>query len=253
MSFADHDLTRDAFLGGALHMYQPRKGYRGATDPVFLAAAIAAKAGDTVLELGCGAGVALSSLCRRISGTDAHGLELQPDYAALAVRNARENNLEMTIHQGNLLEMPPELRARNFDHVFANPPFYRPDGATSPQDKGRDTAHMEGEATLEHWISAGLKRLKQGGYFTVIHRIERLGDILGGLQAGAGDVRILPLASRINRPAGRVIVRARKGSNAPLQLMPAMVLHKGAHHEKDGDSYSHAAENILRHMEPLIF
>ncbi|MGL4281517.1 MAG: methyltransferase, partial [Albidovulum sp.] len=59
--FPDDALTRDGFLGGALRVWQPKAGYRAAMDPVLLAAVVPASAGETVLELGCGAGVA--SLC----------------------------------------------------------------------------------------------------------------------------------------------------------------------------------------------
>ena len=57
--FEAADLTEDGFLGGRLQILQPRKGYRAGTDPVLLAAAVPAQAGQSVLELGCGAGVAL--------------------------------------------------------------------------------------------------------------------------------------------------------------------------------------------------
>jgi tRNA1Val (adenine37-N6)-methyltransferase len=53
--------TVDGFLGGKLQVEQPVSGYRAATDPVYLAAAVPAKAGQTVLDVGCGVGVA--SLC----------------------------------------------------------------------------------------------------------------------------------------------------------------------------------------------
>ena len=56
--FATAELSVDAFLGGRLEIAQPRAGYRAGIDPVLLAAAVPAKAGETVFDLGCGAGVA---------------------------------------------------------------------------------------------------------------------------------------------------------------------------------------------------
>ncbi len=252
MSFAEDALSRDDFLGGAVRVWQPLKGYRAATDPVFLAAAVPAKAGQSVLELGCGAGTALVCLARRVEGIAAHGLEFQPDYAELARRNARENGLTLAIHEGNLLEMPRALRGMTFDHVFANPPFYAADAASAPQDSGRDLAHREGEAGLGDWLEHGLKRLKPRGYFTMIHRTERLADILAGLQGKAGDIRILPLAAREGRAAGRVIVQARKGARGALKLLPPLVLHKGRQHKRDEDSFTLIARNILRNTQPIV-
>ncbi|MCO4829001.1 MAG: methyltransferase, partial [Lentibacter algarum] len=60
------DLTHDAFLGGRLKLWQPKQGYRAGVDPVLLAASIAAKAGESVLDLGCGAGAAALCLGRRV-------------------------------------------------------------------------------------------------------------------------------------------------------------------------------------------
>ena len=63
-------------------------GYRAGVDPVLLAASVPARAGQSVLDLGCGAGVAALCLAARVPGLLA-GLEVQPAYAALARRNAR--------------------------------------------------------------------------------------------------------------------------------------------------------------------
>lgn len=252
MSFADSELTCDDFLGGSIKIWQPKKGYRAATDPVFLGAAVNAKAGQSVLELGCGAGTALACLCHRVSGVNGFGLEVQSDYADLARRNSDENGLGLSIHNGSLLEMPNELREISFDHVFANPPFYDPSATSAPENRGRDLAHREGEAQLYDWVSVGLRRLKPRGYFTMIHRAERLGDILTALHGKAGDIRVLPLSARSRREAGRVIVRARKGVVGPLKLLAPMILHSGDAHMHDQGSFLPEVRKVLRNIQPIV-
>ena len=237
-------LTDDGFLNGRLQMLQPRHGYRAATDPVFLAAAIGAKTGETVLELGTGVGVALGCLLARVE-VAATGVELQPDYADLARQNMARNGLAGEIITGDIADMPPDLRAQSFDHVMMNPPFYPSARHSAPQNAGKSAAFLEGDFGLKHWIEAGLKRLKPLGWLTIIHRAERLATILTALEK-TGDIRILPLASRAGRPAGRVLVRARKGSAGPLCLFPPLVLHTGESHAQDGDDFSPAARAILR-------
>ncbi|WP_348656358.1 methyltransferase, partial [uncultured Sulfitobacter sp.] len=71
-------LTRDAFLGGKLHLWQPRKGYRAGVDPVLLAATVPAQAGQRVLELGCGVGAVSLCLGARVPGLQLTGVEIQP-------------------------------------------------------------------------------------------------------------------------------------------------------------------------------
>ena len=91
------DTTTDDFLGGQLQIKQPLNGYRAGVDPILLAASVHAEVGQTVLELGCGVGVASLALGRRVSGVSITGIEIQPDYADLARENARTNGIDMTV------------------------------------------------------------------------------------------------------------------------------------------------------------
>ena len=238
-------LSRDDFLGGRLRLWQPVNGYRAAIDPVLLAAFVAAAPGERVLELGCGAGVASLCLAARVSGLTLRGLELQPGYAALARRNAAENGLALDVCEGDLRRPPAALRALGFHQVLANPPFHPAGAVTPPDDPGRDRAHRE-EATLADWIACGLRRLLPGGRLTLIHRAERLGAILAAVEGAAGAVEILPVAPRSGAAAARVLVRCRKGSAAPLTLLPPLILHRGASHAEDGGAYAAEPEAILR-------
>jgi len=131
--FAEGELTRDAFLGGRLALWQPRDGYRAAIDPVFLAAFAPARRGQRVLDLGCGAGTAALCLGVRVEGLDLHGLEIQPAYADLARRNAAASGIALALHEGDLCRPPTALRALSFDLVLTNPP-YHPIGATAAAD-----------------------------------------------------------------------------------------------------------------------
>jgi len=83
--FAEAELTEDAFLGGRLRLRQPAAGYRAAIDPVLLAAAVPAAAGDSVADLGCGVATAGLCLLARVPGARVSGLELQAPLADLAI------------------------------------------------------------------------------------------------------------------------------------------------------------------------
>lgn len=248
--FAAADLTRDAFLGGRLTLFQPRTGYRATIDPVLLAAFVPVAPGARVLDLGCGAGTAALCLGARVAGLDLHGLELQASYADLARRNAAENAVALTVHEGDVAHPPPGLRAQPFDAVMMNPPYFKA-AAPPARDAGRSAARREGAAELGVWIAAGLRRLRPGGWLVLVHRVERLAAALAALDGPAGGIEILPLASRAGRPAGRFLVRARKGSRAALVLCAPLTLHQGSAHAGDRESYTDAVQVVLRNGSEL--
>lgn len=250
MPFAPEELTTDAFLGGRLTLRQPRAGYRAGVDPVLLAAAVPARAGEAVLELGCGAGVAALCLGRRVPGVGLVGLELQADYAALARENAALNGIAMEVVEGDLARMPASLRARSFDHVMANPPYFRRETGTRAADAGREAALGEG-TPLAAWIEAGLRRLRPGGRFTLIQRAERLADLLAAFAGRRAALSVLPLAPRQGREATLVLLAAVKGGRAPFRLLAPVILHEGPAHLRDGEDYAAPVHAVLRDAAAL--
>ena len=236
-------LTHDAFLCGKLHLWQPKHGYRAATDAVLLAAACPAVAGQSVLDLGCGVGAASLCLASRVAGLVQTGLELQDDYAALARQNAAENGIARNVVLGDLTAMPAALRV-GFVHVIANPPWYPRAGSPSPI-AGRDTA-LRAELPLSEWVAAASKRLDPGGWLTMIFGTDGLPEVLSALAPRLGSAVVLPLAAREGRPALRVILRARKGGRAAFRLLAPLVTHQGMAHDGDRESYTARANAVLR-------
>lgn len=247
--FAEDELTRDAFLGGRLEILQPRHGYRAGIDPVLLAAATPAQAGDTVLDLGCGAGVAALCIAARVPGIRLAGLELQPGYADLARRNAARSGHALEVTTGDLAAIPARVRQRQFDHVIVNPPWFDRTRSARSDEPGRETALGEARA-LADWVTAAMRRCAQGGHVCVIHRAERLADILAAM---TGSIEVLPLVPRRGRAARLVLVRARKGGRAALSLCDSWLLHHGARHARDAESYTDATVSVLRDAAPLPF
>ena len=237
--------VENGLLDGRVRLRQPARGYRAGVDAVLLAAAVPARPGESVLDLGCGAGAALFCLTARVPGLELHGLDIDRELLALARENALLNGVVITLHEGDVARPPPALRRRAFDHVMLNPPYFPAASGASP-DEGRDRARREGEAGLDAWIATALARLRPGGWLTLIHRAERLPELLRLLAGRAGAITALPIAAREGRPAGRVIIRARKGARSPFRLLAPLIMHEGKEHPGDREHYTRAARAILR-------
>ncbi|PHQ97861.1 MAG: methyltransferase [Marinosulfonomonas sp.] len=243
-------LTHDRFLDGALEIWQPRAGFRAGVDAVFLGAAIDAKPGQNVLELGCGVGVASLCLACRVSGLVLTGVEIQSDYADLARRNASENSVEMDVAEADICDLPLAIRNQIFDHVFANPPYYQRSHGSASENVGRDLA-LAGNTPLLDWVDVATRRLRPGGHLTFIQKASRLPDMLRAMDSRLGSVKVKPLAARVGRESELVIVTARKGGRAAFKLLAPLILHEGTRHVRDGESYTRIVRNILRTGAPL--
>ena len=239
--------TEDRLLGGRVRLRQPAEGYRAAIDPVFLAAAVPAEPHQLVLDVGCGAGAAMLCLAARVPHSRVVGLEMQRELVRLAGDNAILNAMEarVSVMIGDLLHAPPRLSPGAFDHVMANPPHHERGHAAASTVPGKTTATVEGDADLSAWVRFALAMVRPKGTVTFIHRADRIDALLAELAGRAGEIVVFPLWPGGERPANRVLVRARKQIAAPARLMPGLVLHR-----PDGRLSDHA-EGILREGRAL--
>ena len=236
-------LTEDRLLDGRVVVRQPKHGFRVAIDSVLLAAAVPAAEGERVLEPGAGIGGAALMLAARVPGCRVVGFEAQRSLVSIAGENIRLNamNDRVEIMVGEIAAPPSRLALGAFDHVMMNPPFQQAGRARMPADASRAASHVEGGAGLEDWIAFGVSMLRGSGTLTLVHRADRLADVLAALDGRAGGVVVFPFWPRADRsPAGRIVVRARRGAAAPLRLSPGLVLH-----EADG-GFTPEADRILR-------
>lgn len=239
--------TLDNFLGGRIKLIQPSEGYRAGIDPIFLAATLHPKPQEKILDIGAGVGTASIALAVRCPDAKIFGLEVQPDLVNLAFTNIQTNQLQGRIEmiKGDLLSPPGSLKFHSFDQIMTNPPYYEYNRTQSSPIPGKAQANTE-TVDLGKWIKFSLKLLKPKGIFTMIHRVERLSEILHHFGEQVGDVTVYPLWPGPSKLAHRVIVQGRKNVRGELRLSQGMTLHGGA------EKYTPEAEAILRHAKAIV-
>lgn len=236
-------VTEDRVLGGQVRLRQPERGYRAGLDAALLAAACEAPAGARVLEAGCGVGGALLAAAWRCTEANFTGLERDAAAAALARENVVLNGLtdRVSIVEGDVAQRFSHLQLDPFDAVIANPPFFD-DPSTLRGPAAERRAAWLADDGLAAWAGFLTKAVREGGTITVIHRADRLADLLTLLGDKAGSFQIRPVHPFADAPAKRVLIRAVKTGKAPLRMLPALVLH-----DRDGgEKHRPEAEAILR-------
>jgi tRNA1(Val) A37 N6-methylase TrmN6 len=248
----DRAVTDDAVLGGRLRLRQPRRGHRVGHDAILLAAATGARPGEDAVDLGAGVGAAGLALAARVPGASVTLVEIDPELAALAAENARRNGLADRV-RAVVLDVDAPARAfaaaglasGSAGHVLMNPPFNDPGRQNVSPDLRRRLAHAVTNPGLSVWVRVASRLLQPQGILTLIWRADGLAQVLAALAASLGAVAVLPVHPRPDAAAIRILVRAEKGSRAPLSMLPGFSLNDATGHPTE------AAEAVLREGAPL--
>lgn len=242
-------VTEDRLLDGAVRLRQPARGYRAGMDAALLAAACDARAGQRVIEAGCGPGAALLSAAHRRPDARFTGVEREAEALDLARENIALNGLSDRVEAraGDVGQRFAALGLPPFDAALANPPFFDDPTALRAPAPEKAAAWMADEG-LMGWTEFLLKAVREGGTITIIHRADRLADLLGLLAPKAGSFQIRAIHPFADAPAKRVLVRAIKTGRAPLKILPPLILH-----DRDGGKHRPEVEAILRGRADLAW
>ena len=245
----------DAFLGGRVTLVQPHKGHRAGLDAALLQALVPSEATGLAVDLGTGVGTVAFCVAARAEGLSVVGIERDPGLVACGIEALARPETASFAGRIRLIEGdttdPRALRERagfhaaNANFVLMNPPF-GPEGRVSESpDRRRRAAHVAAEGLIQSWSASAAAWLKPGGMLGLIHRADALADVLDALSHHFGGIQILPVHPTESAAAIRILVAAKRGSRAPLALLPGLVLHQA-----DG-KWTPRVDTILRGQAEL--
>ncbi len=251
------DNSVDSFHDGTFEALQPSPGgHRSGMDALLLAACVPNVDRGTVADLGAGAGVAGFAALNLNPGLELVTAEIDPDLASLQVESLaltanrhfanRVTVLTADVTKTGTERLETGLTDNMVDHAIMNPP-YNSSNYRTPSDPSKTIAHFMAEGGLDAWFRTAAAITRPGGTFTVIYRTEGLPTILACTQGRFGGLAILPIHSRANEPAKRIIVKAMRGSRAPMTIVPGLVVHNA-----DG-SFTPIADAIFKGRQRLEF
>lgn len=203
------------------HLFPP------GTDSFLLSAFPRLKAGQRVCDLGAGTGLLGLLLLQREQTLQMLGVELQPQSVTLAEKTIAANHLapQFSVIQGDLRQTQGCLAGGSFDLVVCNPPYFPVGSGHPPANIARQTARMEGSCTLAEVCVAAARLLRWGGKFCLVHKPERLTDVLCALrQAGLEPKRLRLVSQKEGFVPSLLLIEGQRGGKSGLTIEPPLLL-----------------------------
>lgn len=234
-------------LWGGLCMRWSEAQFRLSTDSMLLADFCRLAPQSAVCDLGCGCGSLSLLLCGKYPLLRVTGVELQPQAAALAEENAAQDGLDgrFSVIRGDLREHRTLLAHGSFDAVVSNPPYYPVGSGKCTASPALAAARTELTCSLGELCTCAAWLLRSGGRFFLVHKPERLADLMVSLRENRLEPKRLRLVRhRAGGPVSLVLLEARLDGKPGLVFEPDLALfdengaesedHKRIYHHQEG-------------------
>lgn len=208
----------DDLMFKGLRLIQYPDGYCFNQDSILLSHFVKAGAKETLADLGTGSGILAVLAAKKTRAKRIIGIELQPRLATLAQRNVELNGLRerVEIIQGRMQDAYKLLGEASMDAVCVNPPYLK---KSAFSDNEIDICRSEQAVTLEEVIASAAKLLKFGGRFYMVHRADRLAEIIAYMRAERIEPkRLVPIQPTPEKDIDTIIIEGKAGGKPGLKF-----------------------------------
>lgn len=218
-------------------LYQPDSGYCYNSDSIFLYDFINRfKPKGRVLDVGAGCGVVGLLVARDNKKVVLEAVEKQEIFIQFAKINARVNKIEYTLYKSDFLDLACDLK---YDYIISNPPFY-PEGVQKSENEMLFHARYNVNLPLDAFFKKVSQLLKPHSHFIFCYDATQFGNICIALEKVKMKVVDVEFVHpKIDRVASLVMIHARNGSRAQMQILAPFISF-------DGDKPSKQAQMIYK-------
>lgn len=222
--------TTDQIPGTPYTIYQSPSNFRYGIDAILLSWFAKAHAEAQAIDLCSGTGIVALRHHHLYKTKQTYAVEIQDDLAELATQSVETNALEETIRilHGDFTRMEDCFRPDSIDVITANPPYIKAGEGEISHDLGRAQARHEITMKLHDIFSFSGRVLRTGGMLYLIHRPQRLTEILlAGMECALPVKTLLPVASQPGEDPQLLLVACKKGAKPDLQLKAPLIIYNG--------------------------
>lgn len=228
MKLKENERIDDLGLKG-LKIIQNEKQFCFGIDSVLLSDfAKDIKKASKVVDLGTGSGIIATLLCGKTNLKEIIGVEIQEDVSNMAKRSIELNNLQnkIKILNEDLKKIDTIIPKQSIDVVVTNPPYKKNNTGIINDDKNKLISRHEVECSLEDIARVSNSILKDKGEFYMVHRPERLADIITILRKYKLEPKVLRLiqGKRDLKPT-LLLIKAVKNANEFLEVKDTLIVY----------------------------
>lgn len=232
----EDNLTIEDLGRGGYQLLQLKDGFRYGTDTTllawFAASFVRGNSKARILELGAGCGACSTLICARKANVNVDAVEIMRDSFEVIKKNIDLNELSgrMSAHNADIRELPAEIKAKQYDIVVANPPFFRREDGTSASEDGgklRLNARFEENGSLDDFVRVAASRVvPSSGYVVMVMRATRAAELLASFEQNKiTPIRLMFVHPFADKNASMVLVAGRRGTKANMmKVLPPLVL-----------------------------
>jgi tRNA1Val (adenine37-N6)-methyltransferase len=220
-------MIHDELWAGGPVFIRDSEAFRLGTDSVLLSSFASGRHSKRACDLGCGAGIISVLLAWNDPSLSVDGVELRQDWAELARENVKLSRLDgrINIISGDLRRHRDFLEAGAYDLVVSNPPYYAEGRGKSSDNDGRALSREEQTCTIGDVCAAASYLTRWGGRFALVHKPERLAEIICALREhGLEPKRLRLVQHKAESAPSLFLLESRRGGNPSLTIEPPLIL-----------------------------
>ncbi|GGA51215.1 tRNA1(Val) (adenine(37)-N6)-methyltransferase [Paenibacillus physcomitrellae] len=218
----------DDLMNEGLRLIQSDEVFSFSMDAVLLSRFASLPNKGRILDMCTGNGVIPILMSVRTNG-QIEGIEIQDRLADMARRSVRLNGLEdrILIRTGDLRELVQEVGANVYDAITVNPPYMPLKTGDRKLNPHQAMARHELHGSLEEIIAAAMRLLRPGGKFYMVHKPQRLGEILSLLRQYKLEPKVIRFVHpKLTQEANMVLIEALRGGKPDIRLKPPLVVYE---------------------------
>lgn len=212
-----------------LKIIQKNNGFCFGIDSVLLSDfAKSIRNNSNVLDLGTGTGILSILLSEKTNLNKIYGIEIQKDIADMAKRSIKLNNLENKIEIINtdIKDLENIFKNNYFDAIVTNPPYKNKDTGELNDNEYQYISRHETTAELSDFIKISFKLLKDKGSLYMVHRPERLVDIIYELRKNKLEPKNMRFVySNLKKEPKLVLIKAVKNAKQFLKMEKPLIIY----------------------------